>query len=103
MTHLALLAASLLFAAAPLAGQERYRAVVDRILAAWRTADVVCLGEDHGRLYDSELRIALVRHRDFPKTEQILMDGIRRLDHDRAHGAPFTTSTSVFRARNAFA
>src|SRR5688572_9291997 len=51
---------------------QRYAAVVDNILAAWKTADVVCLGEDHGRQYDSDLRIALVRHPAFPRTVRVI-------------------------------
>ena len=53
--------------------QSRYDEVVRSILAAWKTADVVCLGEDHGRHYDSELRIALVRHSDFPRTVRVVV------------------------------
>jgi len=48
--------------------QQRYAGIVDQILAAWKQADVVCLGEDHDRYFDNELRIALVRHPAFPKT-----------------------------------
>jgi len=55
------------------AGQERYAAVVESILAAWKHADVVCLGEDHGRQYDSDLRIALVRHPAFPRTVRVIV------------------------------
>jgi|GEM_PF-1520315 len=54
-------------------GQDRYAAVVEQILGAWKTADVVCLGEDHGRQYDSDLRIALVRHPDFPRTVRVVV------------------------------
>ena len=52
------------------AGQAapRYAGVVDHILAAWKSADVVCLGEDHDRYFDNELRLALVRHPAFPTT-----------------------------------
>jgi len=48
--------------------QQRYASVVDQILAAWKSADVVCLGEDHDRYFDNELRIALVRHPAFART-----------------------------------
>jgi len=48
--------------------QQRYGEVVQRILDAWKTADCVCLGEDHDRYYDNELRIALIRHPAFPHT-----------------------------------
>jgi hypothetical protein len=41
-------------------------APVDGILAAFRTADVVCLGEhNHASILDSDLRIAVVKHPDF--------------------------------------
>ena len=53
--------------------EQRYARVVEGILAAWETADLVCLGEDHGRLYDSELRIALVRHPAFPRTVRVIV------------------------------
>jgi hypothetical protein len=52
--------------------QDRYARVVEGILSAWKTADVVCLGEDHGRQYDSDVRIALVRHPAFPKTARVI-------------------------------
>ena len=49
--------------------------VVDGILDAWKTADMVCLGENHGRRYDSELRIALVRDPRFPRiVRQIIIE-----------------------------
>jgi len=64
------LCVSALAFANPAAGQppQRYAGVVDHILAAWKSADVVCLGEDHGRYFDNELRLALVRHPAFPTT-----------------------------------
>jgi hypothetical protein len=46
---------------------------VESILSAWKAADVVCLGEDHGRQYDSELRIALVTHPHFPRTVRVIV------------------------------
>src|SRR5262245_7418924 len=55
------------------ADQDRYAAVVERILEAWKSADVVCLGEDHGRKYDSDLRLALVRHPAFPRTVRVIV------------------------------
>ncbi|MGH8630580.1 MAG: hypothetical protein ACREU7_07425, partial [Burkholderiales bacterium] len=55
------------------AGQQRYVSVIEDVLAAWKTADVVCLGEDHGRQYDSDLRIALVRHPAFPRTVRVIV------------------------------
>src|SRR2546430_15607404 len=53
--------------------QERYAGVVEKILSAWRTADVVCLGEAHDRYYDNELRIALVRHPAFSRTVRAIV------------------------------
>lgn len=47
--------------------------MVRQILEAWKTADVVCLGEDHGRYYDSELRIALVSHPEFPRVVRVIV------------------------------
>lgn len=45
--------------------QNQYDSVASEIIGAWRSADVVCLGENHGRQHDSDLRIALVRHPNF--------------------------------------
>lgn len=59
--------------AKPRPPEARYASVVEGILAAWKTADVVCLGEDHGRQYDSDLRIALVQHPAFPKTVRAIV------------------------------
>lgn len=63
----------MLLAPASAIAQSRYDEVVRSILAAWKTTDVVCLGEDHGRYYDSELRIALVGHPDFPRTVRVVV------------------------------
>jgi hypothetical protein len=42
--------------------------LVDGILSAFKTSDVVCLGEhNHASVLDSDLRIAVVKHPDFPK------------------------------------
>jgi hypothetical protein len=49
------------------AAQGRYARVVEGILAAWEGADLVCLGEAHGREHDSELRTALVRQPSFAR------------------------------------
>src|SRR4030095_5038239 len=53
--------------------QERYAGAVEQILNAWKTADVVCLGEAHDRYYDNELRIALVRHPAFSRTVRAIV------------------------------
>ena len=70
---LLLLLVPVFLAPATAVAQSRYDEVVNSILGAWKTADVVCLGEDHGRYYDSELRIALVRHPDFPRTVRVVV------------------------------
>lgn len=53
--------------------QERYAALADSIIAAWKHADVVCLGESHGRYFDNELRIAVVRHPEFPRVARVVV------------------------------
>lgn len=64
-----------LLAAGPGRAQEtdRYAPVVRQILDAWKTADVVCLGEDHGRKYDSDLRLALVRTPAFARIVRVIV------------------------------
>src|SRR5688572_30474447 len=76
LTCYRLLAATLVVLAVPprvVPAQSQYASVVEGILSAWKTADVVCLGEDHGRHYDSKLRIALVRHPEFPRTVRVIV------------------------------
>jgi hypothetical protein len=53
--------------------ENRYDPVVNAILAAWGSADVVCLGEDHGRKHDSDLRLALVRHPKFSSVVDVIV------------------------------
>jgi len=53
--------------------QQGYAGITGRIMEAWKTADVVCLGEDHDRYYDNELRIALIRHPAFPQTVRVIV------------------------------
>ncbi len=55
------------------AAQRDLDAFVEPILAAWDSADVVCLGERHGSRNDSELRIALVRHPDFTRRVDVVV------------------------------
>jgi len=69
----AALGVAALLASSETQGQQRYAAIVEQILTAWKTADVVCLGEDHGRVFDSDLRIALVRHPAFPQTVRTII------------------------------
>jgi hypothetical protein len=52
---------------------DPYARVVEEILTQWKDADLVCLGEAHGRHYDSELRMALVRHPLFAATVRIIV------------------------------
>jgi len=57
----------------PASGQTRDDVLVEPILAAWDSADVVCLGERHGSRHDSELRIALVRHPEFVRRVDVVV------------------------------
>src|SRR5262249_27234132 len=41
--------------------------IVQTLVSVFDQADIVALGEAHGRRADSDLRIALVRHPDFAK------------------------------------
>ncbi len=54
-------------------GEDRFAPLVEGILGAWSSADIVCLGEDHGRKYDSDLRLALVRHPKFPRLVDVIV------------------------------
>jgi len=73
-TQVLVAAIAMVMATAPAAGaQERYAGVVEHILDAWKTADVVCLGEDHDRVYDNDLRIALIRHPAFPRAARAIV------------------------------
>ena len=47
--------------------------VVKALLSAFDKADVVALGEDHWRMVDSELRIRLIRHPDFPRKARFVV------------------------------
>jgi hypothetical protein len=64
--------------------------IAQTLISAFDQADIVALGEDHGRTLDSDLRIALVRHPDFARkvrsivvefgstTEQSILDRYTR-------------------------
>ena len=52
--------------------ESRFAPLVEKILKAWEKYDLVCLGEDHGRKHDSDLRIALVRHPRFPEIVRLI-------------------------------
>ena len=47
--------------------------IVPALLSVFDHADVFALGEDHLRRLDSDLRIALVRHPDFPNRTRFIM------------------------------
>ena len=55
------------------ADKARLQGIVRGILAAWDSADVVCLGEDHGRKNDSDLRLALIEHPDFARKVSVII------------------------------
>ncbi len=48
-------------------------AVAGEILDLWNDADLVCLGETHGSVFDAALREALVAHPRFAATVQIVV------------------------------
>lgn len=52
------------------AGWDR---AVTTVLAAFDAVDVVALGEAHGRKVDSDFRIRLIRHPDFPKKARFIV------------------------------
>ena len=76
--------------------QDRYAPLVEKILASWDSADVVCLGENHGRKNDSDLRIAVVQHPKFPSIVNVIVVEFANPTHqdllDRfiLEGAPMT-------------
>jgi uncharacterized iron-regulated protein len=73
-TRLFVVAMTMALANTPAArAQDRYAGVVEHILDAWKAADVVCLGEDHDRSYDNDLRIALIRHPAFPRAARVIV------------------------------
>lgn len=55
------------------AADSQYEPVLSGVLSAWSSADVVCLGEDHGRRHDSDLRLALVRHPKFASVVNVIV------------------------------
>ena len=64
--------------------------IVPVLMAVFDRADVVALGEDHLRRIDSDLRIALVRHPDFPQKVRFIMvefgSGLHQATLDRYVG-----------------
>lgn len=73
VTLLALMTPAAARGAGPAPESARHAAAVEGILAAWKTHDLVCLGEDHGRKHDSDLRIALVSHPRFAATVDVVI------------------------------
>jgi hypothetical protein len=63
------------------ATKVRLQGIVKGILAAWDKADVVCLGEDHGRKNDSDLRIALIEHPDFIRRVNVIIVEFANTNH----------------------
>ena len=61
--------------------------LVDGVFEAWKTADVVCLGEGHGRLNDSDLRLAVVRDPRFARHPNVVIiewaNGVHQNQLDR--------------------
>jgi hypothetical protein len=55
------------------AADPRYDPVLSGILSAWGSADVVRLGEDHGRKHDSDLRLAPVRDPKFATVVDVVV------------------------------
>jgi len=59
-----------LFLASALLAQKPVQAsedVIDTLMSQFDRSDIVALGEWHGSQADQDLRIQLIRHRDFPK------------------------------------
>ena len=50
-----------------------FTAATDSLIAAYAGADVIVLGEAHGRKPDSDFRIALVRNSKFPETVRVIV------------------------------
>jgi hypothetical protein len=62
------------------AGWDR---AVTAVLAAFDAVDVVALGEAHGRKADSDFRVRLIRHPDFPKKARFIV--IEFVDSRKCH------------------
>jgi hypothetical protein len=55
------------------AESARWDRAVTTVLAAFDAVNVVALGEAHGRKVDSDFRIRLIRHPDFPKKARFIV------------------------------
>ncbi len=53
--------------------ETSFAAVVEPLLSAWERADLVCLGETHGRRLDGALQRALARHPAFADTVDVVV------------------------------
>jgi hypothetical protein len=66
---------------------NRLAPLVNGVFDGWKAADVVCLGEGHGRLNDSDLRLAVVRDPRFAKSTNVVIvewaNGIHQNQLDR--------------------
>lgn len=75
--------ALLVFAASLLLAQPRnvrltdenagFDTIIQTLVSAFDHADILALGEDHGREFDSDLRIGIVRHPDFAKKVRFIV------------------------------
>lgn len=54
-------------------GAAPFAAITEPLLSAWETADLVCLGETHGRRLDGALQRALIRHPAFAHTVDVVV------------------------------
>jgi len=63
------------------AARARLHGIVKGILAAWDRADVVCLGEDHGRKNDSDLRLALIEDPGFARRVSVIIVEFANSEH----------------------
>ena len=74
---------ALLILTASLLGQPRnvrptdenagFDKIIQALVSAFDHADILALGEDHGREFDSNLRIGIVRHPDFAKKVRFIV------------------------------
>lgn len=63
--------------------RTRLAPVVEDILASWRTADLVCLGEEHGSRAAADLRLALIADPRFAeRVDVVLLEAASPLHQD---------------------
>lgn len=74
VSGLALLLSSVSSSQGTLPAETRgFAAATDSLIAAYAGADVMVLGEAHGRKPDSDFRIALIRHAKFAATVRVIV------------------------------